>query len=236
MFSAIESTWDQSARRGWTTLASFTLQAMGLSLLLLIPILMIQGPPRLQWLESPTLIPPPAPAPAPRQQRSLHSLNLSGEHLLQPPSIPLTVAELNEAQVGTAPDVGDIGAVGGTGTSRRNILGALGPSVEVAPPPVPAPSHPMRISQGAEANLIHRVQPVYPPIARQVRVQGAVELRAIISKAGTIENLVVLRGHPMLAAAASEAVRQWRYRPYLLNNEPVEVETDITVNFVLSGD
>jgi protein TonB len=65
--------------------------------------------------------------------------------------------------------------------------------------------------------------------------QGAVELRAIISKAGTIENLVVVSGHPMLSRAALEAVRQWRYRPYLLNGEPIEVETDITVNFLLSG-
>jgi periplasmic protein TonB len=81
----------------------------------------------------------------------------------------------------------------------------------------------------------HYVQPIYPSIARQARVQGTVELRAIISKAGTIENPVVVRGHPMLATAAIEAVRQWRYRPYLLNNEPIEVETEIAVNFVLSG-
>jgi protein TonB len=79
------------------------------------------------------------------------------------------------------------------------------------------------------------VQPLYPPIARQARVQGAVELRAIISKNGTIENLLVVSGHPMLSAAAIEAVRQWRYRPYLLNGEPIEVETEITVNFLLSG-
>lgn len=66
-------------------------------------------------------------------------------------------------------------------------------------------------------------------------MQGAVELRALISKTGTIENLVVVRGHPMLAAAAIEAVRRWRYRAYLLNHEPVEVETEITVNFLLGG-
>jgi protein TonB len=83
--------------------------------------------------------------------------------------------------------------------------------------------------------LIYRVQPIYPPIARQARIQGPVELRAIISKTGTIENLVVLRGHPMLVPAAIEAVRRWRYRPYLLNSDPIEVETEITVNFVLSG-
>ena len=79
------------------------------------------------------------------------------------------------------------------------------------------------------------MQPIYPSIARQARVQDTVELRAIISKAGTIEHLGVVRGHPMLATAAIEAARQWRYRPYLLNNEPIEVETEIAVNFVLSG-
>jgi protein TonB len=107
--------------------------------------------------------------------------------------------------------------------------------MDAAPPPPPLPTRPLKVSHWAEGNLIYRVQPFYPPIARQARVQGAVELRAIISKTGAIENLVVVSGHPMLSAAAIEAVKQWRYRPYLLNNEPIEVETEITVNFVLSG-
>ena len=94
---------------------------------------------------------------------------------------------------------------------------------------------PLLVSHLAEANLLHKVQPLYPAVARAARIQGPVELRAIISKAGTIENLVVVRGHPLLVASAIEAVRQWRYRPYLLNNEPIEVETEITVNFVLAG-
>ena len=102
-------------------------------------------------------------------------------------------------------------------------------------PARPAVVKPLIVSHLAEANLLHKVQPSYPTLARQARVQGTVELRAIISKAGTIENLVVVRGHPMLAPAAIDAVRQWRYRPYLLNNEPIEVETEITVNFVLSA-
>ena len=79
------------------------------------------------------------------------------------------------------------------------------------------------------------MQPVYPPLARQARIQGTVQLRAIISKQGTIENLVLESGHPMLAGAAIDAVRQWRYRPYLLNDDPIEIETEITVNFLLSG-
>lgn len=102
-------------------------------------------------------------------------------------------------------------------------------------PARPAAVRPLLISHLAEANLLRRVHPIYPAIARQAGVQGIVELRAIISKTGTIENLVVVSGHPMLSAAAIEAVKQWRYRPYLLNNEPVEVETEITVNFLLSG-
>ena len=86
-----------------------------------------------------------------------------------------------------------------------------------------------------EAYLVHRVQPEYPPLAKSVRIQGEVVLQAVISRNGTIENLQVLSGHPMLVRAAVDAVRQWRYRPYLLNGEAVEVETQITVNFVPSG-
>jgi len=87
----------------------------------------------------------------------------------------------------------------------------------------------------SEGDLIRKVQPSYPPLARNARIQGTVVLQAVISKQGTIENLRLLSGHPMLAPAAIDAVRQWRYRPYILNSEPVEVETQITVNFSLAG-
>jgi protein TonB len=86
-----------------------------------------------------------------------------------------------------------------------------------------------------EGNLIYRVQPEYPALARQVRIQGLVVLRAIINRDGAIENLQALSGHPLLVPAALNAVRQWRYRPYVLNGEPVEVETEVKVNFILSG-
>jgi protein TonB len=233
MFSTLENTWDRSARRGWSTLASFGFQAMALSLLLLMPLIWIQGPPKLQWFEPPQILTPP-PAPSASGQRPIRSSNISGGQLQQPPTIPTTIANLNEPQVGSAPDLGDAGVAGGTG-ARRGVIGSIGPSVEVAPPPPPASTHPIRVSHWAEGNLIHRVQPIYPPIARQARIQGPVELRAIISKTGTIEHLTVESGHPMLVKAAMEAVQQWRYRPYLLNGEPIEVETEITVNFVLAG-
>ncbi len=238
MFSTLESNWDQSARRGRATLASFAVQALGLSLLLAIPLLTIQGPPKLQWFcRLPVPTPPSAPAPPPSGQQPTHSSNISNGQLLQPPTIPNTIANLSEQPVASAPDASHLGVDRGTGTARRGVFDSIGNSVDVAPPPPPpaAPAHPLKVSHWAEGNIIYRVQPSYPPIARQARVQGTVELRAIISKAGTIENLVVVSGHPMLVKSAIEAVRQWRYRPYLLNNEPIEVETEITVNFVLSG-
>jgi protein TonB len=75
---------------------------------------------------------------------------------------------------------------------------------------------------------------VYPALAKSARVQGTVEFNAVISKDGKIENLQLVRGHPLLVNAAKEAVLQWRYRPTQLNGQPVEVVTDIIVNFTLS--
>jgi protein TonB len=94
----------------------------------------------------------------------------------------------------------------------------------------------VRVSQGvSQGLLIKKIQPPYPPLARQARIQGQVVLQAEISKDGSIQNLRLISGHPMLAPSAIEAVKQWRYKPYYLNGEPVEVETQITVIFSLSG-
>jgi protein TonB len=94
----------------------------------------------------------------------------------------------------------------------------------------------VRVSQGVSAGLlVRKVNPNYPPLARQARIQGQVLLQAEISKDGSIQNLRLISGHPMLAPAAIEAVKQWKYKPYLLNGEPVEVETQVQVNFTLSG-
>jgi protein TonB len=84
-----------------------------------------------------------------------------------------------------------------------------------------------------EGNLIHRVEPQYPVVARQLRIQGAVIVKALISREGTIEQAQVTSGLSLLAPAALATIRQWRYRPYFLNGNAVEVETQITVNFVL---
>jgi periplasmic protein TonB len=239
MFSTLESNWDQSARRGWTTLASFTMQALGLSLLLAIPLIWVQRPPQLHWLErlaSPAALTPRAATQAAHAHSTATAVSiLPQQPFIAPRSIPLHAAAINDADsVPPAPDFPTIGTGSGRGPGD-GVAHGLGDSIAVVIPAHVAAVKPLRVSHWAEGNIIYRVQPSYPPIARQARVQGAVELRAIISKAGTIENLIVISGPPMLSRSAIEAVRQWRYRPYLLNNEPIEVETEITVNFVLSG-
>jgi protein TonB len=105
----------------------------------------------------------------------------------------------------------------------------------VAAANIPPPPHRPVISRVDEEMILHRVEPAYPRIAREARVQGEVVLRAIISKEGRIEGLQVVSGHPLLAPAAADAVAQWRFRPYQLNGTAVEVEAQVTVRFVLGG-
>jgi len=115
------------------------------------------------------------------------------------------------------------------------VIGGIINSTPVAVPKVATPQR-VRVSQGVTQGLLMRkIQPAYPPLARQARIQGSVLLQAEISKDGSIQNLRLISGHPMLAPAAIEAVKQWKYKPYILNGEPVEVETQITVNFTLAG-
>ena len=106
-------------------------------------------------------------------------------------------------------------------------------TVCISTPRTPGPRHagPFKVSDLSEGYLLRRVEPVYPRPAILAGIRGEVRLHAIIAKDGTIQSLTVISGHPLLVAAAVDAVRQWHYRPYLLNHEPVEVETFITVNF-----
>jgi protein TonB len=132
------------------------------------------------------------------------------------------------------------GGVAG-GTVGGVIGGIIGSVPSAAPPPPPPPVEQkktvQRIRVGGQvqqANLIRQPKPVYPPLAKQARIQGVVRFEAIIGKDGTIQNLRLVSGHPLLVPAAQEAVKQWLYKPTLLNGEPVEVATVIDVNFTLS--
>ena len=115
-----------------------------------------------------------------------------------------------------------------------------GNALPSAPPPKPElkkePSKPILVGGNVQAaKILHRVNPPYPPLAKQARIQGAVKLEGIIAKDGTIQLLKVISGHPLLVPAALDAVKQWRYRPTHLNGEPVEVIAPIVVNFILSN-
>jgi protein TonB len=227
-----------------TTLTSFGLEAVVIGLLLLLPLLRTVGLPSGRILPTPVSwgAPPASAPPIQRQQATtIVQSNLADNVLIMPREIPRHVAEIDETaappQLSYNNDAGVNGGTGDRGASGvwKSITDSMSRAV-LPPTPAPAPTvRPFRTSTILEGNLIRRVLPVYPYPAKMAHVQGPVVLAAIISKAGTIENLRVMSGHPLLVGAAIQAVSQWRYKAYILNNEPIEVETQITVNFTLSG-
>lgn len=238
--SLLESAWAHDSRRGWTTALSFAIQGVAVAGLLLLPLIYGEKLPGVLWIQ-PIVAPMPLPAPiAPDEiHRSSAVSNLSSDgHMIPPTSIPDHIEPVEES-VPPMPVGAAYGAVGATDRSsaRDGVMHSiLSVMSSVLPPPThPTIARPTVTSHMMEGYLVHKVQPEYPPLARQARIQGAVVLQAIISRTGTIENLQVLSGHPMLIPSALAAVRQWRYRPYYLNGESVEVETQVTVNFVLGG-
>lgn len=239
--SLLETSWDQRSRRGWITFTSFGVQSVVIGLLLLIPLLTTVGLPSSRILQPPTSFAAPAPPPRIERQQgtTIAQSNLANNVIITPPSIPPRVADIIEVEAPPQVNYNTGNSVAGsTGSDGRGeVWKGLGTGrAPVAPLPTPPPTvRAFRTSSILEGSLIHRVQPAYPPLARSVRVQGPVVLAAVIGKEGAIENLRLISGHPMLVPAAIEAVRQWRYRPYILNGEAIEVETQITVNFMLSG-
>ncbi len=242
--SLLESGGRLTTKRGMTTTISFVLQILLVGILVLIPLLYTEALPKQQlmtFLVAPPPPPPPPPPPAAVPQRVVKVVQtdiINGE-LRTPTKIPKKVEIIKEEEA-PPPVMASAGVVGGVpggvpGGQMGGVIGGIISSTPVAVPKVATPQR-VRVSQGvSQGLLIHRVQPMYPPLARQARIQGSVILQAEISKDGSIENLRLISGHPMLAPAAIEAVKQWRYKPYFLNGEPVAVETQITVNFTLAG-
>ena len=129
------------------------------------------------------------------------------------------------------------GVVGGLGGGTFSAMLNSAPSEPVlAKSPVPMPVKRIRVaSRVVEANLLHDVPPQYPPEAGRARLEGAVVLMAVIGQDGSVKDVRVESGLPILAQAAIDAVKQWRYKPYLIDGEPVEVDSRITINFTLAG-
>jgi periplasmic protein TonB len=235
----LHSSWDERSRRGLTTLTSFGFQALALGVLLVLPLLRPAGLPSFHQLSMPVSLGRPLGEPPMARARSGANTAVPSDSaaiiLRLRPQLPVGMPASGDDD---PPQFGPSGPPGGPGAGDPNgVANLFGNGTRpvlpvVAPPPVVAP---VRISHMREGDLVRKILPTYPPLAHSAGIQGQVVLQAVISKQGIIENLRVLAGHPMLVPAAIEAVRQWRYRPYVLNNEPVEVETQITVNFSLAG-
>lgn len=231
-------------RRRWAAISSVAFQSLILGTLLIIPLMFTEALLDQQLLTFLVAPPPPPPAPAavvPEQVVHRRESDLMDGRRRTPGRIPQKVQMIREEEVHPPMNSGG-GVVGGVpgGIPGGQLGGVIGiiraTSSTAAVPKLAVPERPerARISQGVtRGRLLLKVEPKYPPIARGARAQGQVVLSAIISKPGKIEDLALLSGHPLLVPAAIEAVKQWRYRPYLLNGGAVEVVTTITVTFLL---
>ncbi len=240
--SLIESGHRLQDKRAMTSTIAFLFQVVLIGIMVLVPLLFTEALPKTQLMTFLVAPPPPPPPPPPpvAQVKIVRQIqtNLDNGQLRTPTKIPQKIEMIKEDEAPPPMSAGGVmgGVPGGIpGGQMGGVIGGIISSTPVAVPKVATPQR-VRVSQGVTQGLIiRRVQPTYPPLARSARIQGTVLLQAEISKTGDIQNLRLISGHPMLAPAAIEAVKQWKYKPYILNGEPVEVETQITVNFTLAG-
>ena len=235
-------------RRFRSMIGSFLMQVGLVVLALAIPLLFTDTISLAKNTAISIAAPPPPPPPAPPKSavtKTRPTLPEKKVFVLQAPnSIPKDTPRIIEDF--PAPEVvagnGIPGGIpGGTGNGKDVGLGNI-PIPAPAPPAPPVKEQPketpkvVRLGGDVQAaKLVNRVVPVYPQMAKQVRVQGTVKLSATIGRNGTVENLVLISGPPLLVAAAMDAVKRWVYQPTLLNGEPVGVLTTIDVNFTLTN-
>jgi len=232
--SLLESAPHPAYRAAWSKLASVLLQSLALAIALTIPLLhverlhLVPPPPsvRMTSVESPPVMHEQAisasSSPAPLSTQMV-APRWTFHHFVQRDDQPPTGAP-------TSPGL-PCGADCAGSLPITNIVSSGPPMITVRPP---HPTKPPRVSLIELGGLLHKVLPEYPIIAKQLGVQGAVILRATVGKDGRVERVQLISGPPLLVRPAIIAVEQWQYRPYLLNQEPVVVETQITVNFVLN--
>lgn len=235
---------NQDTKKPWNFLASLSAELLVISVALLIPLLYRDHLPAVHWKDMTVA---PAPLPSPIQTQPAKSPG-SRSSALSPvvhrsfhwdPSTSLSSTQLS-ASVDFSAEAPPAIATGLGAGGRTSMLGTFIPNVVAPPPPRPMPTvqkppaAPMAVGGDVQmAKLLRKVIPEYPPLARSARISGVVRLIGTIGKDGTIRNLQLVSGHPMLARAALEAVQQWIYKPTLLNGNPVEVVAPIEVSFTL---
>jgi len=219
---------------------AYILEFILIFVLVLVPLIYTQALPKAQlmtFLVAPPPPPPPPPPPAAVQPKIVRRVTVQ-DIMRAPTVIPKTIAVIKEEVL--PPDLntaGSSGVEGGMpGGASGRVMGNIISGLNAAPPP-PKPAAPKRIRVGGQvesAKLIAQPKPDYPALAKMARIQGVVKLEAVIGKDGSIQDLKVLSGHPLLVKSAIESVSRWRYQPTLLNGEPVEVVTEIDVSFTLA--
>ncbi|HEY3441543.1 MAG TPA: energy transducer TonB [Paludibaculum sp.] len=239
-----------TTHRGAPVALSLLLQASVIGTGILIPLLNPDLLPS-AMMGNTLFLAPPAPAPAAPPStpatgpitRALRQLR--DGVLMMPVTIPNKVANIEEPPDAAATGVGVPGAIfagQGGGSVVESLVRSM-TRTEAPPAPVAAVKEPERArpivrsrvgGNVQDALVISRKIPEYPALARSMRVEGKVVFQAVIGTAGTIQQLQLVSGHPLLVQAAMDAVRQWRYRPTMLNGDPIEVDTVISVSFTLN--
>jgi periplasmic protein TonB len=239
----ISSAQPKRTNTTWTVLVSTAIQVGIVLVMILIPLIYTEALPK-QFLTTFLVAPappPPPPPPAAAVQRIVKPVArlIHNGQMMAPTVIPKKVEMIKEEEL--PPDVGNVGVVGGVpggiaGGSGGGVLGGIiGGTSNLPPPPKASPSR-IRVGGNVQAaSLVHQVVPVYPPIAKTAHISGTVMLHAVIAKDGSIQELTYLSGPPLLMRSAMDAVKQWRYQPTMLNGEPVEVDTTVSVVFTLGG-
>jgi protein TonB len=229
-------------RKTATTTISFIFQCILLGIMALLPLMFTEALPKGQLLTFLVAPPPPPPPPPPAAPtvKVVRETDVTNSGALRTPTrIPQKIQMIKEED--TPPPSPGGGVVGGIpggipGGQLGGVIGGIIGSTSISAVPKLEPVKRIRVSQGVtQGLLVHRVEPLYPKIALAARITGVVQLKAIIGKDGNIRELQALSGPPLLVPSAIDAVKQWHYRPYLLNGEAVEVETNVTVTFQLSS-
>jgi protein TonB len=227
---------------------AYIFEVIIIGVMVLMPLIYTDALPKAQlmtFLAAPPPPPPPPPPPAAAAPAPKIIHRVSAEDMMRAPTvIPKTVQQVkDEPEPAANAGVGVVGGVPGgvpggqMGGVLGGVIGGVLSAAAPPPPPPPKPTAPKRIRVGGQvesARLIFQPKPDYPPLAKMARIQGTVKLDAVISKDGTIADLKVISGHPLLVRAALDAVQRWRYQPTMLNGDAVEVATEIDVNFTLS--
>lgn len=248
--SLVESTTERvKTQTKWYFLATMIVYTIVVSTVIILGIMLVNPQLEEQFISAALLAPPPPPPPpppaaAPPKPRAIpRNVIKIPTGFVAPTKVPekLPPAEADLPVVRVDPNAMGVpggvpgGVAGGVlGGVVGGVLGSAGPVEAPPPPPPPPPKKPKRVSGGVlQGKAIRRVQPIYPPIARSARVQGAVQVEVVIDEQGNVISARVLSGHPLLRQAALDAARQWKFRPTLLSGQPIKVTGILVFNFRL---